>query len=41
MLSPRLAILTMSRSGVDQSSKQDFIKVILTKNKERSKEDKK
>jgi len=28
----------MSRPGVNESSEQDFIKVILTKNQERSKE---
>ena len=31
----------MSRPGVDKSSEQDFIKVILTKDQERSKGDKK
>jgi len=28
---------TISRSGVDESSKQDFIKMILTKNQGRGK----
>ena len=31
----------MSRSGVDESLERDFIKVILTKDQERSKENKK
>ena len=31
----------MSRPGVDEGSEQDFIKVILTKDQERSKRNKK